>query len=301
MTNHSISLPSPAKLNLFLHITGRRNDGYHELQTIFQFINVCDQLDFTTTNDALVHILPAIKGVPLEENLIYKAAQALKPFAKNEAFGANISLKKRLPMGGGIGGGSSNAATTLLALNQLWQCDLSTDALANIGRHLGADVPVFVRGNAAFAEGIGELLTSVEPETPFYLLVKPDCHVATGQIFADKYLTRDTPPIRIAHALKLSGQNDCLEVVKKHNPEVNEAFEWLQDYGDVKLTGTGACLFIAYNTIEDAERVRASVPKKWQTWVCQGCNVSPTHLALNQWIKKQKSLRLNSELSKPDE
>ncbi|TDO96473.1 4-(cytidine 5'-diphospho)-2-C-methyl-D-erythritol kinase [Marinomonas balearica] len=288
MTDHSISLPSPAKLNLFLHITGQREDGYHELQTLFQFIDICDELSFNTKQERSITIEPAIEGVSLEENLIYKAAQSLWPFT-SEQIGVHIALTKRLPMGGGIGGGSSNAATTLLALNQLWNCNLSIDQLADLGRDLGADVPVFVRGHAAFAQGIGELLTPVEPKAPFYLLVKPNCHVSTGQIFTDKYLTRDTPPIRIAHALKLGGKNDCLEVVKKHNPEVDEAFRWLQNYGDVKLTGTGACLFIAYDNIEDAKRVSASIPKKWQFWICQGCNVSPTHLALNQWIKSKRA------------
>jgi 4-diphosphocytidyl-2-C-methyl-D-erythritol kinase len=284
----SMQLPSPAKLNLFLHITGRREDGYHELQTLFQFIDLCDTLDFSLTRDNNITISPAIEQLPTKENLIYKAAKLLTPFKQNPHTGVDIILKKQLPMGGGIGGGSSNAATTLLALNTLWECHLSLEKLAGLGVQLGADVPVFVMGFAAFAEGVGEKLQKVTLDTPYFLLLKPNCHVSTGQIFTDKYLTRDTPPIRISHALKLGGHNDCLDVVRKHNPEVNEAYLWLKNHGDAKLTGTGACLFLAFDNVRDAERVRLSTPKKWQSWVCHGCNTSPTHDALNQWITQNK-------------
>ncbi|WP_082825515.1 4-(cytidine 5'-diphospho)-2-C-methyl-D-erythritol kinase [Marinomonas sp. TW1] len=283
-----MQLPSPAKLNLFLHITGQRDDGYHELQTIFQFIDLCDTLTFDLNTLDEVTIIPAIPGLPPFDNLIYKAAQQLRPYRKHSNWGANIHLEKCLPMGGGIGGGSSNAATTLLALNELWECGLSHRQLADIGVTLGADVPVFVMGFAAFAEGVGEKLQAVQPPTPYYLLLKPNCHVTTGQIFTDKHLTRDTPPIKISHALKLGGHNDCLDVVRKHNPEVDEAYLWLKNHGDAKLTGTGACLFIAFDNQQDAERVKRLVPSKWQAWVCLGCNQSPTHEALNQWIKQHK-------------
>ena len=284
---NSIALPSPAKLNLFLHITGRRTDGYHELQTLFQFIDVCDDMCFSIKeNDSSISLEPEFASVPFVDNLIVKAANLLKPFRKNLA-GVHIKVNKQLPMGGGIGGGSSNAATTLLALNQLWSCHLSLEELAELGKHLGADVPIFVFGHSAYAEGIGEKLTKVEPETPFYLLLKPNCEVPTGQIFTDKYLTRDTPAIRISHALKLEGHNDCLEVVRRLYSEVDEAFIWLQQFGDAKLTGTGACLFLAFDSIDEANRVKAAVPDKWQAWVCRGCNTSPTHNALNQWITHQ--------------
>lgn len=282
-----LTLPSPAKLNLFLHITGRREDGYHELQTLFQFIDVCDHLTFTSATEG-VTLTPNIEGVAAEDNLIIKAAHLLKPFAKAPT-GVTIELEKILPMGGGIGGGSSNAATTLLALNQIWQCDLSLEELASLGKQLGADVPIFVSGQAAFAEGIGEKLTKTSPPTPYYVLLKPNCSVPTVQIFTDKYLTRDTPAIRISHALKLEGHNDCLEVVRRLYPEVDEAYLWLSQFGDAKLTGTGACLFLAFESIDDAERVSASAPKKWQTWVCRGCNTSPTHNVLNQWIASQQA------------
>ena len=286
MTSKQITLPSPAKLNLFLHITGRRDNGYHELQTLFQFIDVCDELTFTLSDDEGIQLLNEIEGVKTQDNLIYKAAAILLPYkSKNITQGVQISIQKCLPMGGGIGGGSSNAATTLLALNQLWQCQLSLDQLAQLGLALGADVPIFVFGKSAFAQGIGEELTQVEPATPYYLLLKPDCEVQTVQIFTDKYLTRDTPPIKIPHALKLGGHNDCLEVVRKHNPEVNEAYLWLKNQGDAKLTGTGACLFAAFDSRDDVLRVLAQVPDKWQAWQCQGCNLSPTHQVLDQWIE----------------
>ena len=286
MINTSITLPSPAKLNLFLHITGRRDDGYHELQTLFQFIDVCDELTFTLSQQDKIQLLNEIPGVKTEDNLIYQAAQKMLPYrAKNTLPGVQIALQKQLPMGGGIGGGSSNAATTLLALNQLWQCKLSLQQLANLGLDLGADVPIFVFGKSAFAEGIGEELTQVEPNTPYYLLLKPNCEVKTVQVFTDKCLTRDTPPIKIPHALKLGGHNDCLDVVIKHNPEVNEAYLWLKNQGDAKLTGTGACLFAAFDSRDDVLRVLAQVPDKWQAWQCQGCNISPTHQVLDQWIE----------------
>ena len=286
MTKTHICLPSPAKLNLFLHITGRRANGYHELQTLFQFIDVCDELTYSLCEVEGIHLLNQLDGVKNEDNLIYKAAQMLLPYrAKDCLLGVQIGIKKQLPMGGGIGGGSSNAATTLLALNQLWQCQLSLEELAEIGLTLGADVPIFVFGKSAFAQGIGEELTQVEPATPYYLLLKPDCEVKTVQIFTDKYLTRDTPPIKIPHALKLGGHNDCLEVVRKHNPEVNEAYLWLKNQGDAKLTGTGACLFAAFDSRDEVLSVLAQVPDKWQAWPCQGCNISPTHQVLDQWIE----------------
>ena len=285
----TMRLPSPAKLNLFLHITGRREDGYHELQTVFQFIDLCDTLEFSLTQNNRITISPEIEGLPTEENLIHKAAKLLTPFKKDKTFGVDIRLEKQLPMGGGIGGGSSNAATTLLALNTLWECHLTLEKLAEIGVTLGADIPVFVMGFSAFAEGVGERLQKVEPDTPYFLLLKPNCHVSTAQIFTDKYLTRDTPPIKIPHALKLGGHNDCLDVVKKHNPEVNEAYLWLKNHGDAKLTGTGACLFLAFDNLLDAERVKKLTPKKWQSWVCRSTNTSPTHDALNQWIEQNKS------------
>jgi len=289
---NQIHLPSPAKLNLFLHIIGRKENGYHKLQTLFQFIDVCDQLIFTLIDndpidkDDSVELLNPINGVATKDNLIYQAAKMLLPYrSKKTTQGIKIALEKQLPMGGGIGGGSSNAATTLLALNQLWQCNLSHDELAKIGLELGADVPIFILGKSAFAEGVGEVLTEVSPIEPYYLLLKPNCEVQTSQIFNDKDLTRDTPAIKISHALKLNKRNDCLEVVRKHNPDVNDAYNWLKSHGDAQLTGTGSCLFSAFTNLDDAIAVKEIVPSQWQSWVCRGCNVSPTHHMLHQWIK----------------
>ena len=281
-----MTLPSPAKLNLFLHIIGQRADGYHLLQTLFQFISLTDTLSFQVTHTGTCQLDTPFDSVALQNNLIYKAAQALLPYRADNALGIRIAVDKKLPMGAGLGGGSSNAATTLLALNKLWRCRLGLTELAQIGLALGADVPIFVHGHSAFAEGVGERLTSVTPPTPYYLIVKPNAHVETGQIFTDKRLTRDTPPIKISHALKLGGHNDCLEVVRSHYRDVNDAYIWLKDQVDVKLTGTGACLFAAFDNQADAERIQQAVPKQWQAWVCHGCNVSPTHQILNQWIEQ---------------
>lgn len=282
----TLHLPSPAKLNLFLHITGRREDGYHNLQTLFHFTDLCDQLSFTLTDKDSILLLTDIVGVAKEDNLIYKAAHKLLPYRPaHNTNGIEITLKKQLPMGGGIGGGSSNAATTLLALNQLWQCNLSLDKLASIGLELGADVPIFIFGKSAFAEGVGEQLTAVELDEVYYLLIHPNCSVETARIFADKNLTRDTPTIKIAHALKLDGRNDCLEPVRQHNPEINDAFLWLNNHANAKLTGTGSCIFASFDNRDDAMTLKESVPSLWTAWVCQGCNLSPTHLALNQWVK----------------
>lgn len=281
-----MKLPSPAKLNLFLHITGQRENGYHDLQTLFQIIDFSDTIEFNLNNEGNIRLLPDIPSLPIEENLVFKAATLLQPYRKNSHSGIDIVLEKQLPMGGGIGGGSSNAATTLLALNTLWQCNLPLEKLAEIGLQLGADVPVFVMGRSAFAQGVGEQLHPMTLGTPYFLIVKPNCHVSTGQIFTDKHLTRDTPPIKISHVLMVDGHNDCLSVVKKHNPELDEAYSWLKQHGDVKLTGTGACLFISFDNRQDAERLKIAIPEKWQAWICQGCNLSPTHYALNQWIEK---------------
>jgi 4-diphosphocytidyl-2-C-methyl-D-erythritol kinase len=222
---NTLTLPAPAKLNLFLHINGQRNDGYHELQTLFQFIDRCDQLHFTPTSENNIQVSPAIPGVKTQDNLIYKAADLLTPFNKT-GMGIHIKLDKLLPMGGGLGGGSSDAATTLVALNQLWQCELSTQKLSEIGLELGADVPVFVQGHAAWAEGIGEKFRPAHPIEPWYIVLTPDCHVDTGEIFSHQGLTRDTPKLRIALALEgdvKNYRNDCEEIVSELYPDVKLA------------------------------------------------------------------------------
>ena len=215
-------LPAPAKLNLMLHILGRRADGYHELQTLFQFLDFGDELGFALRSDGEIHLHTPIDGVPHDSNLIVRAARLLQQHA-NCTLGADIWLDKRLPMGGGIGGGSSDAATTLLGLNYLWKLKCSEDQLATLGLSLGADVPVFVRGHAAFAEGVGEKLQPVTLREPWFLVAIPQVLVSTAEIFSDPELTRDTPPIKVRSLLEGGGRNDCQPVVTKRYSEVRNA------------------------------------------------------------------------------
>ena len=222
-------LPAPAKLNLMLHILGRRADGYHELQTLFQFLDFGDELGFALRPDGEIHLHTPIDGVPHDSNLIVRAARMLQQHA-NCTLGADIWLDKRLPMGGGIGGGSSDAATTLLGLNHLWQLNYSEDQLASLGLSLGADVPVFVRGHAAFAEGVGEKLQPVTLSEPWFLVAIPQVLVSTAEIFSDPELTRDTPPIKVRSLLEGGGRNDCQPVVTKRYSEVRNALILLNKF-----------------------------------------------------------------------
>ncbi|WP_010113164.1 4-(cytidine 5'-diphospho)-2-C-methyl-D-erythritol kinase [Acinetobacter sp. P8-3-8] len=239
-----IRVPSPAKLNLFLHITGRRENGYHELQSIFQLIDLFDWLEFTQTNDPAIHI-DGLSDVDQEQNLIYKAIQILKPYAQNIS-GLNIRIEKNIPMGAGLGGGSSNAATTLIVVNQLWHCGLNTEQLAELGVKLGADVPIFVHGRNAWAEGIGEHLTFIDLDQKQYIVLKPDCFISTQLLFSQKTLTRDTKPTKFcAYQLKPSDfRNDFEPLARSLYPEVDEAMQYLDQFGKAKLTGTGACVFV---------------------------------------------------------
>jgi 4-diphosphocytidyl-2-C-methyl-D-erythritol kinase len=284
MSEH-LSLPAPAKLNLFLHITGRRADGYHLLQTLFQFIDHGDTLHFSSAPDGQLHLEPDLPGVPLEGNLIYRAARCLQE-ATGCNLGARIHLEKRLPLGGGIGGGSSDAATTLIGLNLLWQTGVSLDRLAEIGLTLGADVPVFVRGQAAWAEGVGEQLTPVELDEPWYLVVVPPCQVSTKEIFSDQRLTRATPPITLAAFREYGGRNDCLPVVEERYPEIRNALILLNKYCEAKMTGTGSCLFGAFPNKREADKVRARLPATLQAFVARGCNRSPLHQLLDKSAQK---------------
>jgi len=268
--------PSPAKINLFLHITGRRSDGYHELQTAFQFLDYCDYLSFDTTRDSTISLLTPIEGVNHDDNLIVRAAHLLQQYAEDGA-GVSIKLDKRLPMGGGLGGGSSNAATTLVALNQLWECGLSKQQLAELGLSLGADVPVFIHGYAAWAEGVGEELTAIEPVEPWYLVLIPDCHVSTAKVFSSPGLTRNSKSMKIAGFLSGEGRNVCEEVVKKDYPPVAEALDWLASYAKPTMTGTGACVFASFTSEQEAHQVMTELPRKWQGFVAKGCNQSPLY------------------------
>jgi len=274
-----LTLPSPAKLNLFLHITGQRPDGYHNLQTIFQFLNYYDTLHFQLNDSNNLSLTPALKGVSNEDNLIIKAARLLQKHSGCE-LGADIKIEKVLPMGGGLGGGSSNAATTLLALNKLWRLNLSLDELAELGLQLGADVPVFVHGHAAFAEGIGEILTPVPdlPE-PWYLVVCPQVNVNTGKIFSHKGLTRNTAPINMRTALRQEG-NDCQQIVTMLYPEIGNTLNLLSNYSLAKMTGTGACCYISFSSEAEASRVSDQLPAEYKAFVAKGLNLSPTHKVL---------------------
>lgn len=266
--------PAPAKLNLLLRIVGRRPDGYHLLQTVFQFIDRCDWLEFEPRDDGEIRLLTPLPGVPEDEDLTVRAAHLLRAAAGIDR-GVSIGLEKNLPMGGGLGGGSSDAATTLVALNRLWGAGLSNADLKALGLRLGADVPVFVEGLAAWAEGVGEILTPLDLEEAWYLVIVPDCHVATGLIFGDPDLTRDNPPIKISDFFEGSQENHCLPVVLKRYPEVASAFEALSRVGVSRLTGTGACVFAAYSCEREARNALECLDPRWRAFVAKGLNRSP--------------------------
>ncbi|BCA39320.1 4-diphosphocytidyl-2-C-methyl-D-erythritol kinase [Kluyvera ascorbata ATCC 33433] len=277
--------PSPAKLNLFLYITGQRADGYHTLQTLFQFLDYGDTLTIVPRQDGQLRLLTPVDGVPNEENLIIRAARLLMKTAADsqrlpEGSGADISIDKRLPMGGGLGGGSSNAATVLVALNHLWQCGLSEDELATIGLTLGADVPVFVRGHSAFAEGVGEVLTPVEVAEKWYLVAHPGVSIPTPVIFRDPELPRNTPVRSIETLLNCEFGNDCEVIARKRFREVDDVLSWLLEYAPSRLTGTGACVFAEFDTELAARQVLEQAPEWLQGFVAKGVNLSPLKQAL---------------------
>jgi len=280
-----LRLPAPAKLNLMLHILGRRADGYHELQTLFQFLDFGDELGFAVRADGAVRLHSDIPGVAHDSNLIVRAARALQQ-QTGCALGVDIWLNKRLPLGGGIGGGSSDAATTLLGLNRLWQLHWDEERLASLGLSLGADVPVFVRGRAAFAEGVGEKLTPVTLSEPWFLVVIPQVLVSTVEVFSDPELTRDTPPIKVRSLLEGGSRNDCQPVVEKRYPEVRNALILLNKFVSAKLTGTGACVFGSFPNRADADKVARQLPATLPSFVAQGRNISMLHRELEVLAKK---------------
>ncbi len=284
---NDFTLPSPAKLNLCLHIVGRRPDGYHELQTLFQFLDYGDDITFRPAeeDDHDIHLEPSIPGVADEENLILRAARLLAGTQNQKLPGVILSVDKRLPMGGGLGGGSSNAATVLLGLNHYWQLGMTLDQLAELGLQLGADVPVFVRGHAAWGEGVGERLTPANPPENWFLVLKPACDINTGKIFSEQGLTRNTPRIKIAPAFEGDAsryRNDCEDVVRKLYPEVNQGLKWLSQFGPARLTGTGACIFGRFPTESAARIIWESKPSGITGFVAQGVNISPLHTKLTE-------------------
>ena len=272
--------PAPGKLNLFLHVVGRRPDGYHELQTAFQFIDLCDELRFTRLAAGRIERCGEVPGVAVEDDLVVRAARALRDAATRSGAGPSVSgvaveLSKRLPVGGGVGGGSSDAATVLVALNELWALRWPPERLAEIGLGLGADVPVFVLGQAAFAEGVGERLTPIQVPEPVYVLVRPTVAVATAEVFKAPELTRDSAIMTIAGFLQGGGRNDCEPVVRTRYPEVGEALDWLARYAPARLTGTGSCVFAELPDVASANAVVANLPACWRGWVTRGRNRSP--------------------------
>ena len=268
--------PAPAKLNLMLRIVGRRPDGYHLLQTVFQFLDRGDWLWFDLRDDGLIERASEVPGVPAAADLTVRAARLLQQ-TTGVRRGATIRIAKRLPLGGGLGGGSSDAATTLVALNHLWRTGLTLAELAELGLTLGADVPVFVHGQAAWAEGVGERLTPVDLAEPWFVVLVPACQVATGAVFNDPDLTRNSPPITITDFAAGPGGNDCEAVVYRRYPEVAAAARWLKQYGQARLTGTGACVFAAFPDGPSAERVLVRLPAGWTGFMARGCNRSPLH------------------------
>lgn len=257
-----IRVPSPSKLNLFLHITGRRPDGYHELQSIFQLIDLCDWLEFEQTADKQIQI-EGLASVDLEQNLIYRAIQVLKPYTKAYS-GLKIRLEKNIPMGAGLGGGSSNAATTLIVVNQLWDCGLTIEQLAELGVKLGADVPIFVYGRNAWAEGIGEHLTFIDLDQKQFIVLKPDCFISTQLLFSQKTLTRDTKSSKFcAYQITPSDFGNNFEpLARSLYPEVDEAMQYLDQFGVAKLTGTGACVFIEVTEKMNVTNILENAPCK---------------------------------------
>lgn len=274
-----VILPSPAKLNLFLYITNKRADGYHELQTLFQFVDFGDEIEIEVTDSPKIELLNQVEGVAVEDNLIYKAARLLQKTTACTK-GAKIAVTKNLPMGGGVGGGSSNAATVLVGLNHLWNTGLSLEALAELGLSLGADVPIFVRGTAAFAEGVGEVLTPCEPAEKWYVVLKPYVSISTAVVFNDPNLPRNTPKRSLEELLNSDWANDCEKVVRENYSEVEDLIQELLQYARFRLTGTGACIFAEFNTQAEAEKVFAEKPKQLFGFMAKGKNISPLHQKL---------------------
>ncbi|MFZ6646601.1 4-(cytidine 5'-diphospho)-2-C-methyl-D-erythritol kinase [Undibacterium sp. TJN25] len=269
--------PAPAKLNLFLHVTGRRADGYHLLQTAFQLIDYSDTLDFAVRVDGAIRRCNDVAGVPEDSDLIVRAARLLQSYTDCK-LGADLTLHKKLPMGGGLGGGSSDAATTLMVLNHLWQTGLSRAELQQLGLQLGADVPFFIFGRNAFAEGVGELLQPIQTAECWFVVIEPGVQVPTPAIFSAKELTRDTKPIRIADFsshIKMFGKNDLQAVASALFPPVDAAIQWLSTYGEARMTGSGACVFCAFADEFSADEALRQVPDRWKSWKAKALHKHP--------------------------
>ncbi|RZI43516.1 4-(cytidine 5'-diphospho)-2-C-methyl-D-erythritol kinase [Herbaspirillum sp. HC18] len=285
--------PAPAKLNLFLHVTGRRPDGYHLLQTVFQLLDYGDLLHFKVCDDGMIRRMTDVEGVPEDSDLIVRAAKLLKAAAGEKAaahLGAEIVIEKRLPMGGGLGGGSSDAATALMALNHLWGTGLDRTELMKLGLQLGADVPFFIFGQNAFAEGVGETLMPVDTPDCWYVVIEPGVSAPTAAIFSDPGLTRNTKPVKISDFSNASicfGKNDLQVVATRLFPPIAKAIEWLRQFGDARMTGSGACVFCAFTQERQADEVlqaaRPSGSAQWKVWKAKAIERHPlSHLLQSQ-------------------
>lgn len=280
MTERILRLPAPAKLNLMLRIIGRRPDGYHLLQTVFQFLDRSDWITLRTRSDGLIRLSEPLPGVPAEQDLTVRAARALQQ-ATGTGLGVEISIEKVLPMGGGLGGGSSDAATVLAGLNVLWNCKLEPGELSALGLRLGADVPIFLFGRSAWGEGVGEDLTPLELDEPWYVVIVPPCHVSTAEIFNSPNLTRDNDPITIAGFVAGSRDNHCLPVVIARYPVVAQALDALSAVSaSPQLTGTGACVYAAFARPDEARKAIDMLAPEWECFLAKGCNESALYEGL---------------------
>ena len=281
---HITHWPCPAKLNLFLHFIGQRDDGYHLLQSYFQLLDFGDELQISTNTDGEIHFSCDLKQLETSDNLVIKAAHLLQQNIQHKgiSFGAHLHLVKRLPIGGGVGGGSSDCATTLLALNHLWNTNLSIDELADLGESLGADVPFFVRGHSAFVEGVGEQITAYPIDRAYFLVVQPNCSISTREIFSNPLLTTNTKAITIrdlkSMGLPFEGLNTMQPLVVKENPLVGEALKWLKSHSNnARMTGSGSCLFAVFDNLEDASKIAALCDPSWLTFVARGIEKSSSY------------------------
>lgn len=267
-------LPAPAKLNLFLHITGVREDGYHNLQTIFQLLDYSDEVTLKLRLDGVINRVEGLANVDPEDDLIVKAARALQAYT-GSSYGVDLGVRKVLPVGGGIGGGSSDAATTLLGLNQLWRCDVSEKELLTIARTLGADVPLFVKGVSAWAEGIGEELTPLKLPEKWYVVIHPNVFISTEKLFSSKLLTRNKTVLRMRIFPTADNENVFESVVRKEYPEVENALQWLDKFSSARMTGTGSCVFASFESKQQAAAIMQQIPRKWVAFVAKAVNNSP--------------------------
>ena len=267
---------APAKINRFLHITGRRDDGYHELQTVFQFLDFSDELSFKILNNTdILHANP-LPGVKAEDDLTVKAAKLLQKYA-NGHHGVQISILKRLPMGGGLGGGSSDAATTLVALNQLWELNIDLTELAKLGLQLGADVPVFIHGFAAWAEGVGDDISPIQLDEPYFVVLIPAVSVSTAEVFSSSLLQRNCTPVNMKQFLAGEANNVCEAVVRDLYPEVEQALQWLAQFSQPRMTGTGSCVFVSAASKSEAEKILHQKPEQFGGFIAKGLNISPLY------------------------